>query len=404
MAFAGADLGPLKARLLNRLRQNENDANALMDLSTVSQLMGQRQLGLAMQAFALDIRQIYRLQNAGDSVGIRLLAILSPGDLAENNALEFLIEGSDIRLDMLYVGPDLPFPATLPDHDLAMVAVCETDRNRPLLRHIETLVKSWPRPVICAPDRIARLSREGACRLLQSVPGIVMPVTARIDRQTLESVGRSELPVTAFVKDGAFPIIIRPVDSQKGRGLMKLHNPSAIVDYLEARPENAFYVARYVDYRGPDGQFRKYRIVLIDERPYACHMAISDGWVVHYMSAGMLESAAKRAEEARFFAGFDDDFARRHHHALRSIAKRLELEYVGIDCGETPDGELLIFEVDSGMTVHAMDPVDLFPYKQPQMRKVFGAFRQMLMDVYIGHGTRNANWAAMGHGVPLRPG
>jgi hypothetical protein len=285
-----------------------------------------------------------------------------------------------------------------------MVAVCETDRNRPLLRHIETLVKSWPRPVICAPDRIARLSREGACRLLQSVPGIVMPVTARIDRQTLESVGRSELPVTAFVKDGAFPIIIRPVDSQKGRGLMKLHNPSAIVDYLEARPENAFYVARYVDYRGPDGQFRKYRIVLIDERPYACHMAISDGWVVHYMSAGMLESAAKRAEEARFFAGFDDDFARRHHHALRSIAKRLELEYVGIDCGETPDGELLIFEVDSGMTVHAMDPVDLFPYKQPQMRKVFGAFRQMLMDVYIGHGTRNANWAAMGHGVPLRPG
>jgi hypothetical protein len=56
------------------------------------------------------------------------------------------------------------------------------------------------------------------------------------------------------------------------------------------------------------------------------------------------------------------------------------------------------------MTVHAMDPVDLFPYKQPQMRKVFGAFRQMLMDVYIGHGTRNANWAAMGHGVPLRPG
>jgi hypothetical protein len=32
------------------------------------------------------------------------------------------------------------------------------------------------------------------------------------------------------------------------------------------------------------------------------------------------------------------------------------------------------------MTVHAMDPVGLFPYKQPQMRKVFRAFRQMLID------------------------
>jgi hypothetical protein len=391
MAFAGADLGPLKARLLDRLAHNENDANALMDLSTVLQLMGQRQVGLSIQALALDIQQLYRLRCSANSVGIRLLAILSPGDLAENNVLEFLIEESDITLDMLYVAPEIPFPATLPDHDLAMVAVCENDRNRPLLKHIETLVKSWPRPVLCAPDRIARLSRDGACALLQSSPGIVVPVTTRIDRQTLESIGRSEVAVTAFVKDGAFPIIVRPVDSQKGRGLMKLDGPDAIVDYLRTRPENAFCVARYVEYRGPDGQFRKYRIVLIDERPYVCHMAISDSWVVHYMSAGMGESVAKRAEEARFFAGFDDDFARRHHDALLSIAKRLELEYVGIDCGETPDGELLVFEVDSGMTVHAMDPVDTFPYKQPQMRKVFRAFRQMLIDASIKHGIRNGD-------------
>jgi len=386
MAFAGADLGPLKARLLDRLAHNENDANALMDLSIVLQLMGQRQCGLSIQALALEIQPLYRLRCYANSVGIRLLAILSPGDLAANNALEFLIEGSDITLDMLYVAPDIPFPATLPDHDLAMVAVCETDRNRPLLKHIETLVKSWPRPVLCAPDRIARLSRDGACALLQSAPGMVVPATTRIDRQTLERIGRSEAPVTAFVQDGAFPLIVRPFDSQKGHGLMKLDKTDAIAGYLETRPENVFYVARYVEYRGPDGQFRKYRIVMIDERPYACHMAISDDWVVHYMSAGMRESAAKRAEEARFFAGFDDDFARRHRDALLSIAQRLELEYVGIDCGETPDGELLIFEVDSGMTVHAMDPVDIFPYKRPQMRKVFRAFRQMLMDASTARG------------------
>lgn len=364
-----------------------------MDLSTVLQLMGHGQLGLSVQVLALDIQPLYRLRCSADSAGIRLLAILSPGDLAQNNALEFLIEGSDINLDMLYVAPEIPFPATLPDHDLAMVAVCETDRNRPLLKHIETLLKPWPRPVLCAPDRIARLSRDGACTLLQSAPGVVVPVTTRIDRQALESIGRSQVAVTAFVKDGGFPIIVRPVDSQKGRGLMKLDSPGAIIDYLKTRPENAFYGARYVEYGGADGQFRKYRIVLIDERPYACHMAISDHWVVHYMSAGMGKSAAKRAEEARFFAGFDDDFARRHHDALLSIAKRLELEYAGIDCGETPDGKLLIFEVDSGMTVHAMDPVDIFPYKQPQMRKVFGAFRQMLMDASMRHGARNRRTA-----------
>ena len=372
MAYAGADLEPLKEGLLGRLARNENDACALMDLSTVLQLMGQRRIGLSVQALALDIRQLYRLRRSAGSAGVRLLAILSPGDLAENNALEFLVEGSDIALDLLYVAPELPFPATLPDHDVAMVAVCENDRNRPLLEHIETLVKSWPRPVLCAPDRIARLSRDGACALLRSAPGIVMPVTTRIGRRTLESIGRFDVP--------DFPIIVRPVDSQQGRGLMKLDNPAAVTLYLKTRPENEFYTAPYVEYRGPDGQFRKYRVVLIDERPYACHMAISDNWVVHYMSADMRGSPAKRAEEARFFAGFDDDFARRHHDALLSIAKRLELEYVGIDCGETPDGELLIFEVDSGMTIHAMDPDDIFPYKRPQMQKVFRAFRRMLID------------------------
>ena len=383
-AFAGTDLGPVKARLLERLARNENDANALMDLSTVMQLMGQRQLGLSLQALALDLKQLYRLEGGADCGGIRLLAMLGPGDLAENNALEFLIEESDITLDMLYVSPGVPLPATLPDHDLAMVAVCESDRNRPLLEHLETLARSWPRPVLCAPGRIARLSRDGACRLLHSAPGMVVPVTARIDRQVLESIGRSEVAITALVPDGVFPVIVRPVDSQKGHGLVKVDSPDAIGAYLQTRQESAFYVARYVDYRGPDGQFRKYRIVLIDERPYVCHMAISDSWVVHYMSAGMVEDAAKRAEEARFFASFDDDFARRHHDALLSIAKRVELEYVGIDCGETPDGELLIFEVDSGMTVHSMDPVDIFPYKQPQMRKVFRAFRRMLINACGG--------------------
>jgi glutathione synthase/RimK-type ligase-like ATP-grasp enzyme len=190
-----------------------------------------------------------------------------------------------------------------------------------------------------------------------------------------------------LVPDGGFPVIVRPVDSQKGQGLMKLDGPGAIAGYLKTRPEAAFHVARFVDYRGKDGQFRKYRIVLIDGRPYACHMAISGNWMVHYLNAGMVESAEKRAEEAQFFATFDDNFARRHQAALVAIAKRLELEYVGIDCGETPEGELLIFEVDSGMTVHAMDPVDIFPYKQPQMRKVFGAFRQMLID-NLAHSAR----------------
>jgi glutathione synthase/RimK-type ligase-like ATP-grasp enzyme len=229
------------------------------------------------------------------------------------------------------------------------------------------------------PDRIALLSRDGACALLKSAPEVVMPVTARISRQVLEQIGQETLSVTAILEDGDFPVILRPVDSHAGQGLDKIDHPAAIADYLKKSPNGEFYIARCVDYRSPDGQFRKYRIVLIDGRPFVCHMAISDHWMIHYLNAGMADSTEKRDEEARFMADFDTGFARRHKQAFHAINERAGLDYLGIDCGETADGKLLIFEIDSCMIVHAIDPVDVFPYKQPQMQKVFSAFREMLL-------------------------
>jgi hypothetical protein len=56
----------------------------------------------------------------------------------------------------------------------------------------------------------------------------------------------------------------------------------------------------------------------------------------------------------------------------------LGFDYYSIDCAETRDGRLLVFEADSAAIVHLMDPAEMFPYKQPQMRKVFAAFEAML--------------------------
>jgi hypothetical protein len=107
-------------------------------------------------------------------------------------------------------------------------------------------------------------------------------------------------------------------------------------------------------------------------------MAISSHWMIHYLNAGMFESAEKRAEEERFMAHFDEDFAIRHQDAFRAIYERMGLDYLGIDCGETAEGKLLVFEIDGSMVIHAIDPIDVFPYKQPQMHKVFAAFHEML--------------------------
>lgn len=382
MAVSGADLAPLGTQLIERAGADPRfaDANALMDLSVVLQLRGDRDLAMEFQSQALAIQQLYSPGLADRKpTRLRLLAIMGPGDLMANSPIEFLLENSDVALDIVYVTPELDLPADLPDHDVLFVAIAESEQNIPLLEKIEQRIASWPRPVLNRPERIKLLSRDNNCELLNSVPGVDMPVTVRVGRQVMEQIGRGEIPVGSILNDGEFPIIVRPVDSHAGKGLEKLDDAGAIASYLSGLANDDFFVSRFVDYRSEDGQYRKYRIVLIEGRPYVCHMGISAHWMIHYLNAGMGESAVKREEEARFMSDFDNTFAIAHAEAFCAINARLGLDYVGIDCAQTAEGKLLIFEVDSCMIVHAVDPVDIFPYKQPQMRKVFGAFREMLI-------------------------
>jgi len=381
MAVAGMDLAPLGAELIARAGADPRtaDANALMDLSTVLQLRGERELALEIQSQAMAIQQIYSAPRGQTSrAAIRLLAIMGPGDLMANSPIELLLEEVDVALDMVYVTTELDLPARLPEHDVLFVAIAESEQNIPLLEKIQAAIASWSRPLLNDPARIALLSRDNNCALLKSVAGLDIPVTVRISRPVLEQISAGERSMAEILDDGDFPLIVRPVDSHAGKGLEKLADATAITSYLSGIANQEFYVSRFVDYRGTDGLFRKYRIVLIEGRPFVCHMGISDHWMIHYLNAGMAESAEKRAEEAKFMADFDASFAVRHAGAFKAINERIGLDYLGIDCAETRDGKLLIFEVDSCMIVHAIDSIDTFPYKQPQMRKVFDAFYRML--------------------------
>jgi hypothetical protein len=378
-AYSGTSLAPLGAALVERATRDPDDANALMDLSIVLQLLGQRDVGVATQAQALAVQQLYNLAPAPNAARtLRVLALMTHGDLSTNAPLEFLAQQAGVSLDMLYVAADQPFPSEVPDHDVLYVAINEADQTQALLAGLQEFAQVWPRPVINLPARILDLARDRAYALVDDIPGVLMPLTARVARQTLEQLAQRELQLDAVIADASFPIILRPVGSHAGRGLMRCDDLAAVADYLRQLPDLEFFASRFIDYRSPDGRYRKYRIVLIDGRPFLCHMAVSAHWMVHYLNAGMGDDADKRAEEANCMAGFEQGFAAQHAAALQTIHERFGLEYLGLDCAETPDGQLLIFELDSGPIVHAMDAVDVFPYKQEPMRKVFQAFRGML--------------------------
>jgi len=379
MAMSGIDLTPVWNTLVERVTADPRDAAAFLDLATIAYIQGRPDARALLRARAFELTRTFRQPSATDATEVtRVLAFMSQGHYLANMPIEFLLDGSGVTLDMVYVAPGSPLPRPLPDHDVVFVAIAESDENQPLLRELADVLRNWPRPVINRPERIQRLTRDGTWSLLNLAPGLVIPINARIDRATLQRAGLGDVRIETVLDGGTFPIIARPLDSHLGDGLCKLDNAAAISSYLLQRPEPEFYIAPFVDYRQRDGFYRKYRVALIGGQPYAVHMGISRHWMINYVNADMKESAEKRFEEARFMADFDRDFAVRHADALRAIADRAGLEYLPFDCGETSDGKLLLFELGTNMIVHAMDPPDIFPYKRPQMEKVFGAFQAML--------------------------
>jgi hypothetical protein len=373
----------LAETLKARAEQNPADANALMDLSTALQLHGMRDVGLSTLSLALQSSRIYELP-ARRSPALRLLSIMSPGDLMSNAPLSFLFEESDVALTMWYLMPGEPLPSHLPEHDVAIIAISDSSQNHGLLEALAQAVPFWPKPVMLRPEGILRTSRENAYALLKDAPGVFAPPTAQTTRASLAAVCAGHSDLQGLLPGGAFPLIIRPLDSHGGHGLEKVDDLALLAQYLTASDESDFFIASFIDYSGADGLYRKYRVVFVDGVPFAGHMGVSSHWMIHYLNAGMNESAEKRAEEEAFMHDFDHGFALRHGVGLRSVYERFGLEYLVMDCAETPDGQLFVFEVDAGAVVHSMDPPDMFPYKVPAMQKVFEAFHAMLKRTASG--------------------
>jgi hypothetical protein len=381
--IGGGDLNKVFHFYEDQIGKAPNEAAYQIDLALLHLLMRRKEEAYRVQTAALERQQIFRvIGTAGKEVPVRrrVLALVAPGDFTNNAQLEFILDGGDVGLDVLYLVPGRPLPAVLPEHDVAFVAVNESDENLATLQRLARIVPRWPRPVLNAPEKIARLSRNGVAASLRGVPQVCAPQVARVALLDLEAVAAGTVSLDDLLPAASYPVLARPVGSHGGKGLAKVDNREALGKYLSqfSGSVKEFFIAPFIDYRGADGLFRKYRIVFFEGRPFLCHMALSDHWMIHYLNAGMSEDEAKRTKEAQAMETFDDDFARRHQAALAVISDRLGVDYLVIDCSELPDGRLLLFEADIAMVIHSMDPPAIFPYKQAHMAKVFTGFRAMI--------------------------
>jgi glutathione synthase/RimK-type ligase-like ATP-grasp enzyme len=378
--LAGEDLTPLGQSLLATAATTPAASGALLDAAIIMQFYGNPTLALELQREALRECRHYCIP-AAQPVTLRLLALVAPGELMANVPLECLLEQADIELHLYYVtAADALTLVDVPAHDLLFVAIGESSVNQPVLAAWQERLAQWAVPVLNLPQQIAQTARDTAAQQLHTASGVLMPLTWRVSHPLLTQLAAGVTPAECQLRGLEFPLLVRPLDSHAGHALTLTPDAAALAAQLPTLPGATFFCAPFIEYRSADGLFRKYRVVLIGGEPFGVHMGISSHWMIHYLNAGMAESAAKRAEEADFLTHFADTFARRHRAALTAIYERMGLDYLGIDCAEMADGRLLIFEVDPAMVIHAFDPIALYPYKQPAMQRIFTAFRRLLRD------------------------
>lgn len=374
------DISPLWNQLLARAGANLADAAAFMDASIVLHTVGESEKAVISQKAALDISRQYRIRN-GQGTGLNILVFMTAGDFMANTPIEFLLENSDANLLLYYIDADTQALTDIPEHDVAFVAIGESAANIPVLENIVRLLRDWSGPIVNnAPRSIIDLSRDGVSNAFKDERWVLAPAAVRASRDMLQKLASGEADLGSALEGASFPIIVRPYGTHAGKGMEKISARWELSGYLNAQADSEFYLTPFVDYSDADGKFRKQRIAFINGKAYPSHLAISDRWMVHYLSAGMAEHAERREEEAQWMANFDSDFAVRHAAAFDALHRRFGLDYFAIDCAELADGRLLLFEADVAMIVHSMDSEKVFPYKKKAMNALFFAFEAALRE------------------------
>jgi len=271
-----------------------------------------------------------------------------------------------------YAGADQA--EALPAYDLVFNIIGDPDAADETEAPVAAFLKTCGRPVINDPVKVAATRRDRLSGLLAGVEGLVTPRAARIDAAAIQAQG---LASCIQGTDLVYPLLVRPIGSHGGAGLILARGRDAIV---EAKVEAGVYVTEYVDCRGADGLYRKYRMIFVDGQAFPYHLAVADDWLVHYGTAAMADDVARQSEERRFLEDPRAALGAVAFDAITTLGDRLGLDYAGVDFSVLPDGRAVVFEANATMLVHPEDPDGEFAYKNPHAARIFAAFQAMTAD------------------------
>jgi Flp pilus assembly protein TadD len=349
---------------------------AYLELAEALETTGKSDEAQRHRVAAVQRRRLAVQPCSGGAPQARVLIIGSAG--RGDVATQFLIDRR--RFDKIHVflltdedaGLDAPaaLPA-LPLFDIAFNAIADPDRGGPYLAEAMALCRSHDRPVLNPPERIETTRRDRVAARLADIPGLVVPAIRHLSRAEMMASAADPLCCDR-------PQVVRPAGSHGGEGLQRIDRTADLLEYLNAMPCEAYYLSDYCDFRSRDGFFRKYRFIFVDGAVYPYHLAIGTDWKVHYWRVDMDAAPWMKREEAAFLADYRSVFPGALADMVGTVARRLGLDYAGMDCGLCPDGRIVLFEANANMLVHLADSPEAFPYKHRYVPRIVDAVADMI--------------------------
>ena len=355
------------------LRLNPDQAEAHQGLASCFSRRGDEVHAAHHRQQGFGRQPVLSLPYRGQGTGLPLLILATAQE--GNIPWRFLVDRTHFRSTVLaveYVDPDQP----LPPHALIFNAIGDADRCTGALLLAQRLVARSQAPVINAPAEVLHTGREAHARRLAGLAGLTVPRMTQVSKTPPPGTPVSRQLETAGLE---FPLLLRAPGFHGGHFFVRVETPAALSSALHELPGEHLLAIEHLDARGPDGLYRKFRMMRIDGQLLPIHLALSSQWKVHYFSSDMDKEAAYRAEEAAFLDDPAAFLGPRAMATLTALGDAVGLDYFGMDFGLGPDGNLLLFEANATMVLHPPTNESHWDYRRAATENALQAARRLFI-------------------------
>jgi tetratricopeptide (TPR) repeat protein len=360
---------------------NPQDAESINWIGALKQLGGDDKAAQAAYAEAARIEPLIRRPAAKSPAEFRVLALYAP--FGGNTPTEYLFQDAFFDTDTLALFAEREYDTAQLGQNIQLVInlVSDADQALALLPLAAELVDRFGLPAVNHPRKVHQTTRDAVAALLGGIPGCRVPQALRLKA----GADRSEAALKAMLPFSS-TALVRPVGTHGGDDFEKVEDLAALSALLSRQPDHDHYLIEYIDYVSADGYFRKYRFIFIGDQILPYHLCIGHDWKLHHINTDMAHHPWMQREEEAFLGDASAVFGSPQRQALQAIRERVGLEYCGIDCGLDAFGNVVVFEVNASMLVHARN--EGFLYKTPAVERIKLAFDAMLRKLASGAASR----------------